>query len=86
MNKDFPYNPCRGSYALLKGVIRVAGEINVGGLVRHRANPIGGVLVVIRKKDTGHGYIEYDCRWYNSRSGSYELGKFYNSELVGVKG
>ena len=64
----------------------MAEEINVGRLVKHRANQIGSPLVVIRKEDTGHGYIEYECRWYNSRSGSYELGKFYSSELIGVKG
>jgi len=64
----------------------VAQEINVGRLVRHKANRLGTPLVVIRKEDTGHGYVEYECRWYNSRSGSYELGKFYNSELEGVKG
>ena len=71
---------------MVKGVIRVAEEINVGSLVRHRANQAGSLLVVIRKEDTGHGYIEYECRWYNSRSGSYELGKFYNSELIWVEG
>ena len=64
----------------------MAEEIKVGRLVWHRANKPGGLLVVIRKKDTGHGYIEYECRWYNSRSGSYELGKFYDYELTVVKG
>ncbi len=64
----------------------MAEEINVGRLVRHRANKLGSLLVVIRKEDTGHGYIEYECRWYNSRSGSYELGKFYDYELTVVKG
>ena len=64
----------------------MAQEINVGRLVRHRANKLGGLLVVIRKEDTGHGYIEYECRWYNSRSGSYELGKFCDYELEVMKG
>lgn len=64
----------------------MAEEINVGRLVRHRANKLGSPLVVIRKEDTGHGNIEYECRWYNSRSGSYELGKFYDYELEALKG
>ena len=64
----------------------MAEEIKVGRLVRHRASKFGGLLVVIQEKDTEHGNIEYECRWYNSRSGSYELGKFYSYELEVVKG
>jgi len=59
----------------------VAEEINVGSLVRHKANEGGEPLVVTSKK-TEHGYIVYECRWYNGKSGSYELERFYNSELI----
>jgi len=62
--------------------MRVAEEIHVGNKVRHKANQMGGILIVIREKDSGHGWMEYTCRWYNDKSGSYELGKFYNSELI----
>ena len=64
----------------------MAEEINVGSLVKHKANDMGASLVVLQKEDSGHGYFEYECRWYNSKSGSYESGKFYSSELIGKKG
>lgn len=62
----------------------MAEEIRAGNLVRHKAN-LGGILVVVQVKDSGHGWMEYTCRWYNDKSGSYELEKFYDSELIAVK-
>ena len=60
-------------------------EIGVGNLVKHRANRASDPLVVVSRKEE-HGYVVYECRWYNRISGSYELGKFYSSELDRIKG
>jgi len=60
-------------------------EIGVGNLVRHRANQAGNPLIVVSRKEE-HGYVVCECRWYNPISGSYELDKFYSSELYRVKG
>ena len=66
-------------------VRKVAEGIYVGTVVKHKANLTGGKLVVMQGQDTGHGYIEYECRWYNDKTGSYESGKFYDIELIGEK-
>ena len=55
-------------------------EIGVGSRVMHRSNN-GPVMVVIKKIDSEHGYLMYECRWYNEKSGSFECGEFDNLEV-----
>ena len=55
-------------------------EIEVGRIVKHKSG-YGPPMVVLSKRDSEHGYLEYECRWYNEKSGSFECQTFYNSEL-----
>jgi len=36
-------------------------DMNVGSLVRHKANQLGEPLVVLSRKEE-HGYVVYECR------------------------
>ena len=53
-------------------------QIGVGSMVDHKA---GGPSMVVISESAEHGYIKYECRWYNEKSGSFECQVFYNSEL-----
>ena len=54
-------------------------EIGVGSLVKHKV--LLSPRMVVISKVTEHGYIKYECRWWNVKSGTFECEEFYNSEL-----
>lgn len=54
-------------------------EIGVGSMVKHKSG--FGPPMVVLSEEPKHGYIEYECRWYNEKSGSFERQVFYSSEL-----
>jgi hypothetical protein len=63
----------------------MAEGIEVGNVVRHKANRVSEPLVVLSKEEE-HGNFIHECRWYNKITGSYEKNIFYGFELSGIRG
>ena len=56
-------------------------EVQVGDVVKHKLSETPDLVVFAKR--TEHGYIVYECRWYNEKTGSFDSDEFYASELRG---